>query len=875
MRRSVFPILAVLVIVGLISPVRNSADSQTILSLNADSLLSTGFSDRMLRKGRPSVALALSGGGARGLAQIGVLKAIEKSGLQIDLVTGTSMGGVVGGLWAAGFSADSIEKQASSIQWSGFFSDKPQRSSLFLTQRDEGEKQLITLRFNGFRPTIPTALTAGQKLTSLLNKFAIEANYRSRHDFGQLKVPLLICAVDILKAEPVVLKRGNLADALRATMSVPLAFTPLETDTSMLMDGGLLMPIPVRIARENGADFVIAVNTTADLLPRERISDPIDIANQTTTIMQLEARQRELENADVVVSPELGDRLSTDFENINQLIDVGEAAMNKALPGISAAVDSLRSMVGDSVLYVDSIDLVGIADSVEALRELREHLNLHCALGMNQLRDAALTLLLGGSTIQLEAKLVESEGLSILQIRAEALPLSFAFRGNESLDDSILRNALASALKQKGQAVNLIEAYRAFTMAYRDAGYDLMEIDSIRVNHDRDSTIFFISEGLVSRVMISGNRRTKGWVIKRSFTIKPGKPFNLLAAENGMANIYSSGLFERVNFDVERQGQSAVVRINVKEKRYDLIRLGAHYHDHYHAETFADFADGNLLGFSNELFFRVHYGEMRKAYSLHLKADRIFETYMTYHIMLFHERLKRDRYEKNESFGFNRERRSGAILAFGQQMSRFGTVTIEARAERVRIDLPAFSGLIHRSLRSIILRSRVDNFDKYPFPDKGVASHFYLELASDVFGGEDRFKKVWFDWRGQIPLTRALGIQPAFAVGLSDVTLPSFEKLRLGGNRDFFGYQYQALEGDNLARVNLGVRISVPYKLYFTTRYDVGDVWSKIEDASLNRLQHAFGFELAYDSPVGPVSISYGRAEGKHDRFYIDVGYDF
>jgi NTE family protein len=875
--KSAWPFIYTLALVLALSSA-SATETTTLISFDLDQLLSRGFPDQNPKLIGPRVGLVLSGGGARGLAQIGVLKALEKSGLEIDLVAGTSMGGIVGGLWAAGFSADSIEKLATTVDWSAFFSDRPKRSHLFQTQREEGEKYILSLRFDGLTPTIPTALTAGQKLTSLLNRLSIEANYRSRHDFDRLRVPLRICAVDILTSESIVMDSGNLADALRATMAVPLAFTPLEIDSMMLMDGGLLRPIPVEVAKNEGADLVIAVNTTSDLLSRDQISDPIDIANQTTTIMQRAVKSEELSQADIVVTPILQGRTATDFKDIGKLIAEGEAAMDAMLPDVREKLQGCASAEHDmDSICIDSIAIPGYLRSDSALIALDEMRQSNRHLPVRNIKETALMIMNRGEASHIDVKLVETNDINLLsfEVRPFSITSEIVWAGNETLPDEVIDDALCEHTGINSDINTLRDMYHCVKDVYKRRGYDLMEVDSIRYDDSIAKTVFYLSEGLISQVMVLGNERTRGWVIKRNFSLRSGDPFNLEKAEKGMSNILSTGLFERVNFNVEYREGQALVRIEVKEKSFALIRLGAHYHEHYHAETFVDFADANVLGFSHELFFRVLYGEFRKNFSLHLKADRIFETYLTYHFTLYHNRLKRDRYQDNKNVGFDREQHTGAVFAFGQQLSKLGTVTIEACAERVRIDLPADSGLIHENLRKLTIRSKFDNLDLYPFPDKGVAAHFYFDFASDVFGGDVRFKKAYFDWRAQIPMSERIGLQPSFAVGVSDVSLPSFEKFRLGGNRNLYGYHNDALEGDKLFRGNLGVRFKFPYRIYLTWRYDLGNVWGTLEEIRFNNLKHAFGFDISYDSPIGPVSVSYGRSEKKYDRVYIDVGYEF
>ena len=869
--------LAMLFLLALPAPVAWGGD-RAIVSLDLDSLVTHGFPSKQLSSDDPRIGLVLSGGGARGFSHIGVLKALEDNDVRVDFVAGTSMGGVMGGLWAAGISPDSLETLAKFVDWSGFFSDTPDRSMLYVTQKEDNKKHLVTLRFDGFKPTIPTAITVGQKLNSLLNRLSIEANYRSGHNFDMLRTPLAICAVDIITATPVVLRGGNLADALRATMSIPLAFTPLEMDSMILMDGGLLMPIPVEIAQEYGTDITIAVNTTSPLLTRDEVLDPIDIANQTTTVMQYEKRNRELELADIVITPEIGGHQATDFSNLDFLIEQGYRAAEAVIPELRKRAREFEvNREASAAIPVDSIQIPAFLHDSPYTRALSTELASAGHLTESTIKKAASGIMSEGSASNLEISVCERDSIRILVINARELNLStnIGWVGNRTVPDDVIEESICWDESGLEGMAKLEQVRNCLTELYRDRGYDLFTVDSVRYYKGPDSTFFFISEGLISRVMIRGNDRTKGWVIKRNFTLKPGQPYNIDAAERGMSNILSTDLFERVSFDVERQGDMAVVHIEVKEKKFDVLRLGAHYHEHYHAESLVDFEDANVFGFSSEAFFRVQYGEMRKFYSFHFEADRIFETYLTYHFSLYHNRLKRDLYSENTSLGFNRERHTGAEFAFGQQISRFGVVTAEVRAERIRIDLPSFTGLTHRSLRTLTLRAKLDNLDRYPFPRTGIASHFYIELAYDAFGGEDRYKKVYFDWIGQVPVAPEVTLQPGFALGVSDVELPSTQKFFMGGNRTFYGYHHDELNGDKLFRGNLGVRVNLPYRLYLTVRYDLGNVWTTLEDVRFDRLRHAFGFELAYDTPLGPFSISYGRAEHRYDRAYIDVGYDF
>jgi len=194
---------------------------------------------------RPRVGLALSGGGARGFAHIGVLKGLEAAGIPIDMVAGTSMGCVVGGLYAAGHSPEDLERISKEIDWDQIFTEEPQRASLFLTQKQDEYKSIVRLRFGGWKLSFPSALTSAQKLSDLLADLTMTATYRAQRDFDNLDVPFRAVVTDMVSGQSMAIAEGDLGEVIRAGLAVPLVFTPVEQDGMLLADGGLLDILPV------------------------------------------------------------------------------------------------------------------------------------------------------------------------------------------------------------------------------------------------------------------------------------------------------------------------------------------------------------------------------------------------------------------------------------------------------------------------------------------------------------------------------------------------------------------------------------------------------------------------------------------------------
>jgi len=277
--------------------------------------------------GRPTVGLALSGGGARGLAQIGILKALERAGVRIDRIAGTSIGAVIGGLYAAGYSAEEIAALARRVDWAPLIGDSPSRVSLFPGQRAEEDRRVLQVRFEWLRPEFPKGWTKGQYLTHFLWTLTARASYLCGGDFDRLPIPYRAVATDILTGERVVIGEGDLAEAMLASVSVPLLFVPHPWRGRWLVDGGLREPVPVETVRRMGADFVIAVDTSAPLRPEGALRTPLDIADQATTILMAGELERQLEKADFVVRPRLEGYSSLDYREADSLIALGEREM--------------------------------------------------------------------------------------------------------------------------------------------------------------------------------------------------------------------------------------------------------------------------------------------------------------------------------------------------------------------------------------------------------------------------------------------------------------------------------------------------------------------------------------------------------------------
>jgi NTE family protein len=276
---------------------------------------------------RASIGLVLSGGGARGGAHIGVLKALEELRVPIDHIAGTSVGAVVGGFYVSGMSVEGLEELVESLEWeAAFLNVTPRQLKSFRRKRDD-DLFLVDQRpgLNDGEFELPIGFMQGQVIDMILSRETLAAS--QVEDFDRLAIPFRAVAGDLVTGEPVILSAGSLARALRASMSIPAVLAPIEIDGRLLVDGGIAMNLPVEVARSMGADTIIAVDISSPLLGRETLRSVLDVTNQLTNLLTrqgVQAQRDMLRGKDVLLTPVFGDDLSTiSFARMNETVQTG------------------------------------------------------------------------------------------------------------------------------------------------------------------------------------------------------------------------------------------------------------------------------------------------------------------------------------------------------------------------------------------------------------------------------------------------------------------------------------------------------------------------------------------------------------------------
>jgi len=315
----------------------------------ADKILSLDYKTKQLpfnltekiTANRPVIALALSGGGSRGFAQIGVLMAFEENGIQIDNIVGTSMGSVVGGLYASGYSVGELDSIISHTDWDNLLSldRETNRIELFIDQKVTEDKAIFSLRMKGLTPIIPNSIYSGEKMANYLNLLTIQSPIHTFDGFNKLKYNFSAVCTDLTTGNPVILKSGSLSQAMRASSSVSFLLPPVNMDTLVLVDGGLVANIPAEIASKN-SDYTIAINTTSPLHSPEELHYPWMIADQIVSIPMKILNEEQLKDADFVITPQIT-KASNDFRNLDSLVIEGYKSTLPLIKKLKENIDSL------------------------------------------------------------------------------------------------------------------------------------------------------------------------------------------------------------------------------------------------------------------------------------------------------------------------------------------------------------------------------------------------------------------------------------------------------------------------------------------------------------------------------------------------------
>jgi len=871
--------IKILFIVFVLFISNSFAQTEYILSLDLKEKIFPFNLTDFVPSNKPQIALALSGGGARGLSQVGILKAFEEAGIETDLVVGTSMGSIIGGLYAAGYSVDELDSISRKTDWKDLLtlSSQSNRRDLFVDQKVTEDRAVFSLRLDGLNPILPTSFNDGQKLSNQLNLLTFNAPLHSDASFDLLTKKFRAVCTDLITGNLIVLDKGSLSHALRASSSVTFFLAPIKMDSMLLVDGGLVANIPVDIAKNNGGNFVIAVNTTSDLWAEKDLSTPWMVADQIVSIPMKLNNAEQLNKADYVIEPRLDNILATNFNLVDTLLYIGYEYTKLKIKELKSKIDSAiyNSLIEPEKIFYNIILSDSLTLKEKAFFYSYEHAD---SISNKNINYDLYRLFETGDYRSLAVKISENINGCVLSIIKEENPVidNIDLIGISLIYSNKISEIFAPLNGEHYSGKKLMPGLLQLIGLYRKEGYSLAKIQSVEYNKEEKRLRIFVDEGIISKIEVTGNTTTNKNIITREFDFTVGDFFRIKEVEDGLKNLRSTRLFDNIDMVVkEDSGQNTLI-ISVAEKPSSLLRISFRSDNEYRVQLGLDIRDENLFGTGTELGLILFGGLENRAYILEQKANRVFDTYFTYKINAFYRfndvrtysevpTQSESRFSRTET-GNYRQIFYGLSLSLGTQVGRFGNLIFEGRYQFDEIKNIENNPTVPFKTKIVSLRisSTVDTQDKYPFPESGVYFTGYYETAFSILGGEIGYSNLNFEYKNYFPISSRSVISPKISFGFADKTLPLSEHYSLGGQESFYGMHDYEFRGRQIFLASLMYRYKLPFIIFFDTylkvRYDIGSTWIEQESIRFKDLRHGIGGSIAFDTPIGPAEFAVGRS---------------
>jgi NTE family protein len=843
----------------------------------------------------PKLGLALAGGGAKAAASLGVLKVMEREGIPVSFLAGTSMGAGVGGLFAAGYSPDEIERIFLANDWNNVFTDKPPRAFLTQQQKEAGGRHLLefTVVEGGF--TAPTGLTGGQRLMNLLGAKTLAASFEADLNFDKLPVPFRAIATDIETGDTVVLGGGLLHEAMRASMAIPLVFQPVEINGRLLVDGGLVNNLPVDVVRDMGATVVFAVDASAKLEKKERLTSLIEIMSQSISLQVRRESERQAALADLVITPDTSDYSFTDFPAVSDIIKKGEEAARDAVPRIREIMLKKKTAPrGTERFRVTSLVVRGNAHVSEATLRFA----MAPALFPHESTVDDLLFVLGDVyrlgyffdvSLDLER---EGEGTrAVLTVEENPVVQDIEISGNTLVSTGDVLTALSWQYGEPLNVIRLSSDLDRIVEQCRSRGFLLTRVERAGMKPDGRTLELVLYEGRVDSIRITGQQTTRESLIRQETRTRTGQPLNFDVAANDIQHLYALDYFESLSVDMLKSPQGGIdLTVKVREKPTTRIRLGIRYDLGDRFTGLTDLIVDNVSGRGIKLFLNTRYGNYADvAAGYHSPVIINTNASFDHTLQAFYRERRYFVYENNHKVNELLVVKTGAELAFGYQWFRFGDTYLRYRyaadsTEEV-VSVNPVRDAVH--IGSLAFLTTVDTRDKNVFPDSGVLFKGSYELAQPEYGSSHRFAKASLYAQKHVPLSERHTLVLGGSAGIGNGAMPYDERFGIGG-ADYLisiplsGYNRREFTGQNVLQVSAAYRWKIrDYQLkavkavYLQMSGQLANVWDDRKDMTLDDMKNGAGIGLHADTVIGPIRLDYGRGEQQRNIVYFSAGFDF
>ncbi len=742
------------------------------------------------------IGIALSGGGVRGFAHIGVLRRLEEEGIKPYMLSGSSMGAMIAGMYCLGYNTYQIEKMVRESDTQEIFSNKPDRDMTENYIKKTSDRTVVELELTESGIQLPNALNNGHKVLKKIRSYANSSEYCC-NDFDNLKYKLRIICSDIQNSKKVIFRDGDLPLIILGSMSFPGLFKPVVYKDLMLLDGGLTDNIPVGVLDD--CDIVIASNTTHDSPSKSKDYNFIELLDRISILMTKSNIEMSLENAEIVLRP--------DVENIS--------------------VTELNDP--------DSLIKLGYLETERKILEIRE--------------------LLKGN----ESK---------TQKKASRPADSHVIVGNTSFN----QKEIADELKDVTYADDAVSSVRKF---YINRGFILCSVTQIRGEKDT----LKINEGKLKSIRITGDTFTRKKFIREELSVSTSKSLKLDDLENSVDNLYSTGLFDKVNYEIDRD--KCEVTFFVEEKPYRLIRLGANYQTDKGFLGLIEIANKNVYGKRAEVYAGLTFGESFNRFELSHYNPFMLRSTLFFEVMPYYQVKDRNFYDQKheqiESLRY-KEERYGAGLNLGFQIFDNYQGMFSIVQEFIDND----SELNERT--SGIFRILADSRNDNVVPSKGVFFSWNIETGMYDFDNLRKYQKTWWEFSGHTNIFRKMNIALGVSGGTGDNLVPYNERYLIGGINMMpgtFFEEYSVIQYFRVKnRYDLLIKDSAFFDLYFSCAYFLNAFWNDEPEIewSYRKFLSSFYSGIILNTKLAPVEAGVAVTAGNgtvksNSRVFLSVGY--
>jgi NTE family protein len=815
----------------------------------------------------PNIALVLSGGGARGLSQIGVLKVFEENNIHISEIAGTSMGAMIGGLYASGFTADEIKKAVLNTNWpelSAFY-QKDNWNSLNIDQKYIENKGILSFRFHNFKFHPPQTISENKTFEKYLHTQFSLAPFKTFDSFDSLYIPFRVAVTDLINGKPCYLSNGNLVNAIRASCTVPIQFRPVRIDSSIFIDGGIFANLPTDALLDFSPDLIIGVNSTSPINSINEFSSGIEIADQTLSILIKYFEHNAAREIDFIITPTNPNHRNTDFKYIDSLIIEGENAGNLLIKDIltknnqvrirklNTALAKLVIPETEYTLYIynknntetkivkSPRELLLMVDSLLLLPEIKT-LNFISEAGKVSITPTFYPIIEHITFNQ--TRIIPTEVLKQLNSNFQGKPY------DKKMQKQIMQTA-GRLLKTSGYTFAFIQKI-SISNNVVTLKSNLGRIDSIE-----------IKSGTISE-----------YLVKRELLLKKNDLLNSEKLIDSWDNLMNCGLFD--NFEIiykNNINDGMNLSLNLQELGNQEINIGFRIDLDRNFRFVGQFVQYNLWNTGTNLSTGIIVGERDKHAEVMLFNTNIGYTPLGLSIKGYYTNRLRYSYNSdslNMDF-YNRQRvanifeeRAGLITEFETNTHKIGKITVGMRNEYQRsffrdsLIIPEFRGLtVFR------IGAKYDTENKPYFANEGIKLDFLYESSIFHKISELPYSKASFAFRYNYKILKSALI-PQAHIGMGDRSLPQPEYFSLGGSESFYGMREDELRAKQYFKLSLELRRKLDFKLFFDTyvsaRYDWGNVFDEMDDLKFTDIKHGVGLNFALDTPVGPAVLSFGKS---------------